>query len=172
MMTTGAKVLSMVLIILCAKGYESMKAQKQETIYSIFFYRVLFGFLDFFFNIAFNPLGISFFSFLTNVLFISAYITIYIPEVTADSKECDTGSSTGPRLLKNHPLIQFVRICASNSDTRRIGGFLLVNMMFMFIEIIYGYLTNSLGLISDAAHMAFDCIALLIGLIASYISKM
>lgn len=44
--------------------------------------------------------------------------------------------------------------------------------MFMFVEIIYGYLTNSLGLISDAAHMAFDCIALLIGLIASYISKM
>lgn len=42
----------------------------------------------------------------------------------------------------------------------------------MFVEIIYGYLTNSLGLISDAAHMAFDCTALLIGLIASYIAKM
>lgn len=44
--------------------------------------------------------------------------------------------------------------------------------MFMFVEVIYGYLTNSLGLISDAAHMAFDCIALLIGLIASYIAKL
>jgi zinc transporter 5/7 len=42
----------------------------------------------------------------------------------------------------------------------------------MFVEIIYGYLTNSLGLISDAAHMCFDCTALLIGLIASYISKL
>ncbi len=47
-----------------------------------------------------------------------------------------------------------------------------MNMMFMCVEVIYGYLTNSLGLISDAAHMAFDCIALLIGLIASYISKL
>lgn len=47
-----------------------------------------------------------------------------------------------------------------------------MNLMFMFVEVIYGYLTNSLGLISDAAHMAFDCTALLIGLIASYISKL
>ena len=42
----------------------------------------------------------------------------------------------------------------------------------MFVEIIYGYITNSLGLISDAAHMCFDCTALLIGLVASYISKL
>lgn len=48
----------------------------------------------------------------------------------------------------------------------------MVNLMFMMVEVIYGYLTNSLGLISDAAHMAFDCTALLIGLIASYISKL
>ena len=45
-------------------------------------------------------------------------------------------------------------------------------MAFMFVEIMWGYFTNSLGLISDAAHMCFDCTALLIGLIASYISKL
>jgi len=42
----------------------------------------------------------------------------------------------------------------------------------MFVEVMWGYFTNSLGLISDAAHMCFDCTALLIGLIASYISKL
>ena len=35
--------------------------------------------------------------------------------------------------------------------------------MFMFVEALYGWLTNSLGLISDAAHMLFDSTALIIG---------
>lgn len=41
----------------------------------------------------------------------------------------------------------------------------------MFVEALYGYWSNSLGLISDAIHMCFDCTALAIGLYASYISK-
>ena len=41
----------------------------------------------------------------------------------------------------------------------------------MFVELLYGYFSNSLGLISDAGHMLFDCTALAIGLYASYISK-
>jgi len=39
------------------------------------------------------------------------------------------------------------------------------------VEMIYGYLTNSLGLISDSAHMLFDCTALVIGLFAAVISN-
>jgi zinc transporter 5/7 len=42
----------------------------------------------------------------------------------------------------------------------------------MFVEFIYGYLSNCLGLITDSFHMLFDCTALLIGLIASYVAKM
>lgn len=34
-----------------------------------------------------------------------------------------------------------------------------------------GYISNSLGLISDAFHMLFDCTALLIGLVASYVAQ-
>lgn len=45
-------------------------------------------------------------------------------------------------------------------------------MAFMFVELVYGYMSNSLGLISDAFHMLFDCMALFIGLAASYISQM
>jgi zinc transporter 5/7 len=42
----------------------------------------------------------------------------------------------------------------------------------MFVELFVGYWSNSLGLISDAAHMLFDCVALAIGLYASYIAKL
>jgi len=105
-------VFTFILILLCAKGIDSLKITKQETIYSLFFYRVLFGFMDFFFNIAFNPLGISLFLFIINFLFIFSYGFLYYQELISDSKEGDTGSSTGPRPLKNHPLIHFVKTCS------------------------------------------------------------
>jgi len=44
-------------------------------------------------------------------------------------------------------------------------------LAFMFVEALYGVWTNSLGLISDACHMLFDCVALAIGLYASVIAK-
>jgi len=56
-------------------------------------------------------------------------------------------------------------------ESRRIFGYLCVNLTFMFVEAFYGWYTNSLGLISDACHMLFDCTALFIGLIASVISQ-
>jgi len=56
-------------------------------------------------------------------------------------------------------------------ESRRIFLYLCLNLMFMFVEMIYGYLTNSLGLISDSAHMLFDCTALVIGLFAAVISN-
>jgi hypothetical protein len=58
------------------------------------------------------------------------------------------------------------------SNSRKIFTFLLINFMFMFVEIVVGFASNSLGLLSDAAHMFFDCLALLIGLYASYISRL
>ncbi len=42
----------------------------------------------------------------------------------------------------------------------------------MFVELIYGIISNSLSLISDSAHMLFDSSALAIGLYASFMSKM
>lgn len=41
----------------------------------------------------------------------------------------------------------------------------------MFVQLAYGVWTNSLGLISDAIHMFFDCLALSVGLFASVMSK-
>ena len=42
---------------------------------------------------------------------------------------------------------------------------------FMFVELVVGWLTNSLGLISDAGHMFFDNASLVIGLYASYMAR-
>ena len=41
----------------------------------------------------------------------------------------------------------------------------------MFVEVLVGVWTNSLGLLSDAGHMFFDNASLLIGLYASYMSR-
>ena len=56
-------------------------------------------------------------------------------------------------------------------DTRKIFLFFSINFVFMLVELTYGMWSNSLGLISDAAHMLFDCSALLLGLAASYIAR-
>ena len=46
-----------------------------------------------------------------------------------------------------------------------------MNLTFAFVELFYGILTNSLGLISDSFHMLFDCTALVAGLVASVAAK-
>lgn len=48
----------------------------------------------------------------------------------------------------------------TNSDSRKIFYFLCVNLSFCGVEFLYGFWTNSLGLISDGFHMLFDCSAL------------
>lgn len=41
----------------------------------------------------------------------------------------------------------------------------------MMIQAFYGYVTDSLGLLSDSIHMFFDCVALAVGLFAAVASK-
>jgi len=41
----------------------------------------------------------------------------------------------------------------------------------MFVEVIYGLISNSLGLLTDGAHMLLDCSAILIGLYSRYLTK-
>ena len=56
-------------------------------------------------------------------------------------------------------------------DSRRIFYFMCLNFLFMLVQTIYGYLTGSLGLISDSVHMFFDCMALGVGVSAAVMSK-
>ncbi|KAE8710015.1 Metal tolerance protein 8 [Hibiscus syriacus] len=60
----------------------------------------------------------------------------------------------------------------SERKSRKIALFLLINAGYMVVEFVAGFMSNSLGLISDACHMLFDCAALAIGLYASYFSRM
>uniref|UniRef100_A0A914XFY1 Proton-coupled zinc antiporter SLC30A5 n=1 Tax=Plectus sambesii TaxID=2011161 RepID=A0A914XFY1_9BILA len=64
-----------------------------------------------------------------------------------------------------------LREILANSDSRRIFFFLCANLMFCGVEFLYGFWTNSLGLISDGFHMLFDCSALVMGLVASVMSR-
>ncbi|KAK4234548.1 cation efflux family-domain-containing protein [Achaetomium macrosporum] len=66
------------------------------------------------------------------------------------------------------PLLHTVLI---EKDSRRIFYFMSLNLAFMMVQAFYGYLTDSLGLLSDSVHMFFDCVALAIGLFAAVASK-
>lgn len=48
---------------------------------------------------------------------------------------------------------------------------MILNLAFMVVQSTYGFLTGSLGLISDSIHMFFDCVALLVGVCAAVMSK-
>jgi len=74
--------------------------------------------------------------------------------------------------FSNDLMIDFIRVIWKKRYSRRIALFFVANLGFMFVEVLYGYLTNSLGLISDAMHMAFDCLALFVGLTASYLAQL
>ncbi|XP_073994750.1 solute carrier family 30 member 7 [Rhodnius prolixus] len=65
----------------------------------------------------------------------------------------------------------WLRLIFSDRNSRNLFLFLLLNLSFAFIELLYGIWTNSLGLISDSFHMFFDCTGLLAGLAASVITK-
>lgn len=88
-------------------------------------------------------------------------VTSYYPELGVDSSDSFTASVMKP-----------IRHILSERKSRKIALFLLINTAYMFVEFIAGFLSNSLGLISDACHMLFDCAALAIGLYASYISRL
>jgi solute carrier family 30 (zinc transporter), member 5/7 len=64
----------------------------------------------------------------------------------------------------------YLRTILASPESRKIFYFLLLNLAFMLVQMLYGVWTNSLGLISDAIHMAFDCMAIAMGLFASVMS--
>ncbi|KAI5267462.1 hypothetical protein E4T47_08030 [Aureobasidium subglaciale] len=56
-------------------------------------------------------------------------------------------------------------------DSRRIAYFTCLNFGFMLVQAFYGWVSGSLGLLSDTVHMFFDCLALVIGLGAAVASR-
>jgi len=109
---------------------------------------------------------------LTMAIFICSITSLCGSELCARSKKPDRKRAVKRINFKYGSLIhRFFLHIEKNQSSRRIFYFLCINFIFMFVEFLYGFLTNSLGLISDACHMLFDCIALAIGLVASYIGS-
>lgn len=79
--------------------------------------------------------------------------------------------STSLTEIKSQPtsrlLRSYLKTILENPESRKIFYFLMLNMCYMLVQMLYGIWTNSLGLISDAIHMAFDCMAIGVGLFAS-----
>ncbi|BFZ16583.1 hypothetical protein BsWGS_19622 [Bradybaena similaris] len=59
----------------------------------------------------------------------------------------------------------------ADKTSLRLLLFLVLNLSFAVVELVYGLWANSLGLISDSFHMFFDSSALLAGLAASIIAQ-
>jgi len=76
-----------------------------------------------------------------------------------------------PGIRITSKVFSWIKNVLEDKTSRNIFCFLLLNLVFAFLELFYGIWTNSLGLISDSFHMFFDCTALLTGLIATVISR-
>jgi len=83
----------------------------------------------------------------------------------------DLGKSRGIIGRWKEKIMTWIRLIISDPNSRNLLGFLLLNLTFAFVELIYGVWTNSLGLISDSFHMFFDCTGLMAGLVATVITK-
>ncbi|HOC46546.1 MAG: cation diffusion facilitator family transporter [Syntrophorhabdaceae bacterium] len=59
----------------------------------------------------------------------------------------------------------------SLTGEKRLAFTLVVTLTIMAGEVVGGYLSNSLALLSDAGHMVTDALAIMLGLIAAIISK-
>ncbi|EAL61854.1 hypothetical protein DDB_G0291141 [Dictyostelium discoideum AX4] len=81
------------------------------------------------------------------------------------------GNGSGNAIYYFEILKDVLRQIVDKPTSRRIFTFLVINLMFMFVEMAYGIWTNSLGLITDACHMFFDATALFIALVAEVISQ-
>ena len=75
-------------------------------------------------------------------------------------------------LQKNFPKIfEIYSVLIKKKNFKNLTYFLILNLLFMFVEVLYGILSNCLGLLTDGAHMLLDCTAVIIGLYSSYLSE-
>lgn len=120
---------------------------------------------------AFNPMA-------------SALVSIFVKIILATPVQIDDILAVVPSLLgpwessptngepvTSHSAWSVLDSILVHRDTRGIFFFFLINLSFMFVQLLYSILSHSLGLLSDSIHMFFDCLALLVGLVASILSK-
>jgi Co/Zn/Cd efflux system component len=85
------------------------------------------------------------------------------------------GSATGAR-SRNLPCVAHATLCAllrfrKEKDSKNLFAFICILASFMVAELVYGFQANSLGLLSDAFHVSFHCLALFTSLIAMILAR-
>lgn len=65
----------------------------------------------------------------------------------------------------------FISELMRSHETRYLCLYVVLQLLFFSIELIYGSYSNSLGLISDSFHKAFHCFGLCISIISMQLSK-
>ncbi|ELP91380.1 metal tolerance protein C2, putative [Entamoeba invadens IP1] len=93
---------------------------------------------------------------------------------TTDTELFAVGGASGMNRISIRLRVLFTRgleETLSDHKSRKLFYYFLINLLFMFVEVAYGWWSGSLGLISDGFHMLFDCVALAMGLVASVISR-
>ncbi|VEU20507.1 DEKNAAC101328 [Brettanomyces naardenensis] len=108
------------------------------------------------------------FDFLLNVLL----IIIIKPQDArpVESKE-ESSASDSQTKEKGVSFVSLLIQLVKYEDSRSIFNFLLLNMSFMFIQILYSFRSKSLSLLSDSLHMFLDCTSLFLGMMASVVAK-
>ena len=69
------------------------------------------------------------------------------------------------------PLFNIFIFLMNMNKEKRLAVTFLVTTLILVGEVIGGYLSNSLALLSDAGHMVTDALAIALGFVAAYISK-
>lgn len=108
------------------------------------------------------------------------YLTAWYRHATLEEQRAAAGPDTDTTavseavVLLYRTAVQLRRLVGEilvHHDSRRIFTFLCLNLAFMGVQLVWGVWTNSLGLISDAIHMLFDCAAIFMGLVASVMAS-
>lgn len=88
-----------------------------------------------------------------------------------NSIQSDNGSFNSAKSESNMTFFTLFIQMIHSEESKSIFNFLLLNIAFMFIQLLYSFRSRSLSLLSDSLHMLLDCTSLFLGLMASMISK-
>lgn len=66
---------------------------------------------------------------------------------------------------------RLLKICAPMSRESRLQVYLSLTLGIMLLEFVYGYVSNSLGLMADSFHMLLDGCSIIVGFLATYYAR-
>jgi hypothetical protein len=90
----------------------------------------------------------------TNEPDVTILIRVNFYKFSANAVRLHTKKPQRSRLVNG--VVQYLQFIMANKDSRYLFFFLLANLAFMVVELIYGLISNSLGLISDSGTIQIE----------------